>query len=73
MFGYEEELQDEITKLKEENEKLKLRLSDVMNSKKCWVIRNDIGIIKRVTFSLTDEDKERYRKIKWYIDECDFF
>lgn len=29
MFGYEEELQDEITKLKAENEKLKLRLSVV--------------------------------------------
>ena len=29
MFGYEEELQDEIAKLKAENEKLKLRLSVV--------------------------------------------
>jgi hypothetical protein len=29
MFGYEEELQDEIAKLKAENEKLKLRLSFV--------------------------------------------
>jgi hypothetical protein len=29
MFGYEEELQDEIRELKAENEKLKLRLSDV--------------------------------------------
>jgi len=73
MFGYEEELQDEITKLKAENEKLKLRLSVVMDSKKCWVVRNDVGIIKRVTLTLSDEDKERYRKIKWYMDECDFF
>jgi len=32
MFGYEEELQDEITKLKAENEKLKLRLSVVIKS-----------------------------------------
>jgi predicted RNase H-like nuclease (RuvC/YqgF family) len=32
MFGYEEELQDEIRELKAENEKLKLRLSDVISS-----------------------------------------
>ena len=32
MFGYEEELQDEIVKLKAENEKLKLRLSVVIKS-----------------------------------------
>jgi ferredoxin-fold anticodon binding domain-containing protein len=32
MFGYEEELQDEIRELKAENEKLKLRLSDVSHS-----------------------------------------
>jgi hypothetical protein len=32
MFGYEEELQDEIAKLKTENEKLKLRLSVVSSS-----------------------------------------
>ena len=31
MFGYEDELQDEIRELKAENEKLKLRLSDVSN------------------------------------------
>jgi hypothetical protein len=32
MFGYEEELQDEIALLKAENEKLKLRLSVVIKS-----------------------------------------
>jgi hypothetical protein len=32
MFGYEEELQDEICELKAENEKLKLRLSVVIKS-----------------------------------------
>jgi len=32
MFGYEDELQDEITLLKAENEKLKLRLSVVIKS-----------------------------------------
>jgi hypothetical protein len=32
MFGYEEELQDEIAELKAENEKLKLRLSVVIKS-----------------------------------------
>ena len=32
MFGYEDELQDEIRELKAENEKLKLRLSDVRSS-----------------------------------------
>jgi FtsZ-binding cell division protein ZapB len=33
MFAYEEELQDEIRELKAENEKLKLRLSDVSHQR----------------------------------------
>jgi hypothetical protein len=51
----------------------KLHLSDVMNSKKCWVIRDDIGQLKCVKLSLSDEDRERYRKIKWFMDECTLF
>lgn len=38
--------------------------------KQCYVIRNDIGIIKVVTLSLTDLDRELYRKINWVVDEC---
>ena len=37
MFGYEEELQDEIRELKAENEKLKLRLSDVSNRRELLI------------------------------------
>ena len=37
MFGYEDELQDEIRELKAENEKLKLRLSDVSNRRELLI------------------------------------
>jgi hypothetical protein len=37
MFGYEDELQDEIRELKAENEKLKLRLSEVSNRRELLI------------------------------------
>ena len=78
MFGYKEELQyeisglkDEIRELKAENEKLKLRLSDDMNSitlnkMEIWLINtlnwniNDILIAREQKKEFVKEWSQRY-------------
>jgi hypothetical protein len=61
MFGYEEELQDEIVKLKAENEKLKLRLSVVSQQRELLITAfteaDRTGYIELLTNAETIADK----------------
>ena len=73
MFGYEDELQDEIRELedeirelKAENEKLKLRLSDVMNS--ILLSKFEIYLINTLKFDINDIVIARQQRKEFAIE-----